>query len=173
MAAALSGRPGGVSVLGTGSHLPARVMTNAELEKIVETSDEWITSRTGIKERRIAAEGEHCSDLGAAAARKALEQAGVGAHEVDLILGRDGFTGHVFPVHRVRDPELARRAEGGGDGHFRRVLGVPVRDRNGSSHDRGRGDPVRAHHRHGKAQRHGRLDGPQHLRALWRRCRRG
>ncbi len=64
-------------MLGTGSYLPERVMTNADMEKIVETSDEWITSRTGIRERRIAAEGEHTSDLGAAAARAAL---GAGGH---------------------------------------------------------------------------------------------
>ncbi len=96
-AAASTGRSVGVSVLGTGSFLPARVMTNAEMEKIVETSDDWITSRTGIKERRIAAEGEHTSDLGAAAARKALEQAGVTAGEVDLILVATASPDMFFP----------------------------------------------------------------------------
>ena len=88
----------GVSVLGTGSYLPARVMTNAELEKFVETSDEWITSRTGIKERRIAGEGEHTSDLGAAAARAALEQAGILAAEVDLILCATASPDMFFPA---------------------------------------------------------------------------
>ena len=87
----------GVSVLGTGSYLPARVMTNADLEKIVETSDDWITSRTGIKERRIAAEGEHASDLGAHAARAALENAGVSAGEVDLILVATASPDMFFP----------------------------------------------------------------------------
>ena len=87
----------GVSVLGTGSYLPARVMTNADLEKIVDTTDEWIISRTGIKERRIAAEDEHTSDIGAAAARKALEQAGIAAGEVDLILVATASPDMFFP----------------------------------------------------------------------------
>ena len=75
-----------VSIIGTGSYLPERVMTNQELEKLVETSDEWITSRTGIKERHIAAEGESTSDLAAGAARDAMENAGITADEIDLII---------------------------------------------------------------------------------------
>lgn len=75
-----------VSIIGTGSYVPERVMSNAELEKLVETSDEWITTRTGIKERRIAAEGEFTSDMAAKAAQSALENAGITAEEVDLIL---------------------------------------------------------------------------------------
>ncbi|MCP5521059.1 MAG: ketoacyl-ACP synthase III [Verrucomicrobiales bacterium] len=74
------------SIVGVGSYLPERILTNADLEKMVETSDDWITSRTGIKERRIAAEGETTSDLAAAAARRALENAGVTAAEIDLII---------------------------------------------------------------------------------------
>jgi len=73
-------------VLGTGSCLPRRVLTNAELEQMVETSDEWITVRTGIKERRIAAAGEETSRLAAEASRRALEMAGVAADEVDMII---------------------------------------------------------------------------------------
>src|SRR5204863_1367898 len=75
-----------VSIIGTGSYVPARTLTNAELEKMVDTSDEWITTRTGIKERRMAADGEYTSDLAAKAARAALENAGIGADEVDLII---------------------------------------------------------------------------------------
>jgi 3-oxoacyl-[acyl-carrier-protein] synthase-3 len=75
-----------VSIIGTGSYLPKRVLTNAELEKLVETSDEWITSRTGIKERRICGDDEATSDLAANAARAALENAGISAEEVDLII---------------------------------------------------------------------------------------
>ena len=75
-----------VSIIGTGSYLPEKVLANAELEKMVETTDEWITTRTGIKERRIAAEGESTSDLAAKAAQAALENAGITAEEVDLIL---------------------------------------------------------------------------------------
>jgi 3-oxoacyl-[acyl-carrier-protein] synthase-3 len=75
-----------VSIIGTGSYLPERVMTNQELEKLVETSNEWIITRTGIKERRIAAEDECTSDLAAKAAQNALENAGISAEEIDLIL---------------------------------------------------------------------------------------
>jgi 3-oxoacyl-[acyl-carrier-protein] synthase-3 len=73
-------------VTGTGSALPTRVLTNADLEKMVDTSDEWITTRTGIKERRIAAEGEYLSQYATEAGRRALEMAGVPAAELDLIL---------------------------------------------------------------------------------------
>ncbi len=75
-----------VSIIGTGSHVPDRVMTNADLEVLVETSDEWIASRTGIRERRIAAEGEATSDLAAKASLQALECAGIKAEEIDLII---------------------------------------------------------------------------------------
>lgn len=75
-----------VSIIGTGSYVPERVLTNADLEAMVETSDEWIVERTGIRERRIAKEGEFTSHLAAAAARNAMENAGVTAEEIDLIL---------------------------------------------------------------------------------------
>ncbi len=74
------------SITGVGSYVPERVMTNADLEKIVETSDEWITTRTGIKERRIAAANEFTSDLAANAAKRAMEMAGVSAEQIDLII---------------------------------------------------------------------------------------
>ncbi len=76
----------GVTIAGTGSYLPEKVLTNEDLSQFVETSDEWIVSRTGIKERRIAAEGESTSHLGSKAAAKALEQAGMTADEVELII---------------------------------------------------------------------------------------
>ncbi len=75
-----------VCIAGTGSYLPERVMTNEELAKRVDTSDEWIFSRTGIRERRIAAEGEYTSHMASAAGRKALEQAGLDAADVQLII---------------------------------------------------------------------------------------
>src|SRR6478672_342027 len=73
-------------VLGTGSSYPEGVLTNADLEKIVETSDEWITTRTGIKQRRKAAPGEYTSQFAVSASREAIERAGIGASEIDLIL---------------------------------------------------------------------------------------
>lgn len=75
-----------VSITGVGSYVPERVLTNADLERMVETSDEWIRTRTGIRERRIAAENEATSDLAVAAGRKALERAGVTADQVELII---------------------------------------------------------------------------------------
>ena len=75
-----------MKIAGTGSYVPERVLTNADLEKLVETTDEWIMSRTGIKERRIAAEGEATSDLATKAALRAMEAAGVTAEEIDLII---------------------------------------------------------------------------------------
>src|SRR6266536_599758 len=74
------------SITGVGSYVPARVLTNAELEKMVDTSDEWITSRTGIKERRLAAKNEFTSDLAAHAATRAMKKAGVTADQIDLII---------------------------------------------------------------------------------------
>lgn len=74
------------SIIGTGSYVPERVLTNEDLSKIVETSDEWITSRTGIKQRRIAAEDEATSDMAAQAARRALAAAKVKAEDIDLII---------------------------------------------------------------------------------------
>jgi len=76
----------GVTIAGTGSYLPEKVLTNDDLSKIVETSDEWIVTRTGIKERRIAADDEFTSHLGSKAALKALEQAQMDAEQVELII---------------------------------------------------------------------------------------
>jgi len=75
-----------VTIAGTGSYVPERVVTNEELSKLVDTSDEWITQRTGIKERRIAAEGEFTSHMATKAAERALENAGVSADQLDLII---------------------------------------------------------------------------------------
>lgn len=73
-------------ILGTGFYVPEKIMTNADLEKIVETSDEWIVERTGIKERRIAEDNQPMSDLAIKAAENALHDAGVSAEELDLII---------------------------------------------------------------------------------------
>lgn len=75
-----------VSIIGTGSYVPDRILTNADLERSVDTNDEWIVSRTGIRERRIAAEDEFTSHMAAKAAQRAMEQAGVKPDEIDLIL---------------------------------------------------------------------------------------
>src|SRR5690606_20741863 len=75
-----------VGIIGTGKYVPERVLTNQDLEKMVDTNDEWISTRTGIKERRLASEHEASSDLAFQAAQVALEQAGITAEQLDLIL---------------------------------------------------------------------------------------
>src|ERR1700736_6559562 len=87
-----------VSIVGTGSYVPEKILTNQDLSRMVDTSDEWITTRTGIKERRIAAKDELTSDMAAKAALKALEQAKVSASEIDLILVATATPDMLFPA---------------------------------------------------------------------------
>jgi 3-oxoacyl-[acyl-carrier-protein] synthase III len=89
-------------VLGCGSYLPSRVLTNSELSRMVDTSDEWIAQRTGIRERHIAAEGETTSDMGLAAARAALAAAGVEAQSIDLIVLATSTPDNTFPASAVQ-----------------------------------------------------------------------
>jgi len=84
-------------IAGTGSYLPERVLTNADLEKMVDTNDEWIVSRSGIRERHIAAEGENTSDLAYQASLKALEAAGMQASDIQLIIVGTTTPDIVFP----------------------------------------------------------------------------
>ena len=84
-------------VAGTGSYLPAKVVTNDDLSKIVDTSDEWITSRSGIRQRHVAADDETSSDLGYHAAVRALEAAGVAVEEIDLIVVGTTTPDLIFP----------------------------------------------------------------------------
>jgi 3-oxoacyl-[acyl-carrier-protein] synthase III len=88
-------------VLGCGSYLPSRVLTNAELSKMVDTTDDWIVQRTGIRERHIAAEGETTSDMAIAAARTALTAAGVDAQSIDLIVLATSTPDNTFPASAV------------------------------------------------------------------------
>ena len=88
-------------VLGTGSYLPERRLTNEDLAQMVDTSDEWIVQRTGIRARHIAAEGELTSDLAVAAARKALEASGVDAGDIDLIILATATPDNTFPATAV------------------------------------------------------------------------
>jgi 3-oxoacyl-[acyl-carrier-protein] synthase-3 len=84
-------------ILGTGSYLPARILGNSELEKLVETTSEWIVERTGIRERHIAAEGELTSDLALKAAERAIEAAAIDAGDIDLILVATTTSDRIFP----------------------------------------------------------------------------
>ncbi len=84
-------------IAGTGSYLPEKVVTNHDLEKTMDTSDEWIRDRTGIRKRHIAADGETSSDMGLAAAREAIEMAGADTSDIDLIVVATTTPDKVFP----------------------------------------------------------------------------
>jgi 3-oxoacyl-[acyl-carrier-protein] synthase-3 len=84
-------------IIGTGSYLPEKVLTNRDLEEMVETSDEWIVTRTGMKERRLARADEFTSDMGVHAAERALEDAGISADQIDLILVASITPDFLFP----------------------------------------------------------------------------
>jgi 3-oxoacyl-[acyl-carrier-protein] synthase-3 len=84
-------------ITGTGAYLPEKVLTNADLERMVETSDAWIRERTGILERHVAADGETTCDLAEAAARRAIEAAGIEPREIDLIIVATTTPNRVFP----------------------------------------------------------------------------
>jgi 3-oxoacyl-[acyl-carrier-protein] synthase-3 len=85
-------------LVAVGARVPARVVTNAELEETLDTSDEWITTRTGIRERRVAGPDEAASDLAAGAAQEILAQAGVPAEDIDVVLVATATPDHLFPA---------------------------------------------------------------------------
>jgi len=101
-----------VGIIGVGEYLPDKVLTNAELEKMVDTSNEWIVSRTGIKERRIAADSEATSDLAIKAAREALASARLEAQDLDLIIVATITPDMLFPsvASIVQNSLLAKKA---------------------------------------------------------------
>ncbi len=84
-------------IIGMGAYLPSRVLTNADLEKMVDTTEDWIVSRTGMKERRIAADDEFTSTMGVRAAQEALASAGLSADGIDLIIVATSTSDYVFP----------------------------------------------------------------------------
>ena len=106
--AAASGRPTTITSLAT--YVPPRVLTNADLEKLVDTTDEWILQRTGIRERHIVDPGVATSDLGKEAALKALERAGLTPRRHRLDRRRHGDAGHDVSEHRVPGAAQDRRA---------------------------------------------------------------
>ncbi|WP_241569026.1 beta-ketoacyl-ACP synthase III [Rosenbergiella collisarenosi] len=84
-------------ILGTGSYLPEQVRTNADLEKMVETTDEWIVTRTGIRERRVAGPEENVATMGFHAAQKAIEMSGIDKNDIGLIIVATTSSSHAFP----------------------------------------------------------------------------
>ena len=160
-------------VLGSGGYLPAKVLTNDDLSKMVDTSDEWIIQRTGIRERHIAADGELTSDLGAEAARRALADAGLTAADIDLIVVATATPDNTFPAAAVTVQEKLGMTHGAAfdvqavcSGF---VFGLDHRRR----HDQDRPGEAGAGDRRRDLFAHPRLDRPLDLRALRRRRRRG
>jgi 3-oxoacyl-[acyl-carrier-protein] synthase-3 len=98
MIGSVSGNPIAVGITGVGFYAPEQVLTNTDLEAMVDTSDEWITTRTGIKERRVASPEQAASDLALPAARQALEQAGTTAEDLDLVVVATATPDMVFPA---------------------------------------------------------------------------
>ncbi len=84
-------------IAGTGSYLPKKILSNADLEKMIDTTDEWIFSRTGIRQRHIAAKSEHTSDLALEAAKNAIASAGIDANQIDLIIIATTTPDKIFP----------------------------------------------------------------------------
>lgn len=99
-------------IRGTGSYLPDRVVTNAELETLVDTTDRWILERTGIAQRHIAAPDQICSDLAEAAARRALTHAALTADDIDLVVVATSTPDHIFPSTACRLVERLGIASG-------------------------------------------------------------
>jgi 3-oxoacyl-[acyl-carrier-protein] synthase-3 len=91
-----------IGILGTGAYLPEAVLTNKDLEKIVETSDQWIMERTGIRERRLAAPEENVATMGEAAARQALENAGIAWEDLRYIVVGSNTTNYMYPATAIR-----------------------------------------------------------------------
>jgi len=89
-------------VTGVGAYLPERIVTNAEMAKLVDTSDEWIVERTGISQRHIAADGEYTSDLAIAAGRRAMADAGMDASDIDMVIVATATPDETFPATAVK-----------------------------------------------------------------------
>jgi 3-oxoacyl-[acyl-carrier-protein] synthase-3 len=104
------------AIIGTGSYVPERVLTNFDLEKMVDTTDEWIFTRTGIRERRIVSEGQVTSDLGAEACRRALADAKVRPDEVSLLIVATITPDYAFPSTACMiQQKIGAKATGGFD----------------------------------------------------------
>jgi 3-oxoacyl-[acyl-carrier-protein] synthase-3 len=91
-----------IGILGTGAYLPEKILTNADLEKLVETSDQWIRERTGIRERRVAGPDEDVATMGVAAARQALENAGLDWGELRYIIAGSNTSNYMYPAIAIR-----------------------------------------------------------------------
>ena len=159
-------------IRGVGAYLPKRIMTNDDLSRLVDTSDEWIRERTGIEQRHIAADGELTSDLGIAASRQALVRAGIDPVDIDLVVCATSTPDRTFPATAVRIQAGLGITKGAAfdvqavcSGF---VYALAIADNFLKT-----GQFKRAHRgRRRDVLAHPRLGGPRHLRAVRRRRRR-
>ncbi len=162
-----------IGITGLGVHVPAKVMTNDELAAIVETSDEWIRERTGIRERRIASQDEALTDIAMPAAVAALADAGVAAADVDLLICATVTPDMMFPTSSAILADALGYASRGGVRPARGLHRLRLCDRAGLRDARVRSLATRARGRRRRALEDPRLGGPLDARALRRRRRRG
>ena len=160
-------------IAGTGRYLPAQVLTNDDLAQRVDTSDEWIRTRTGIRQRHIAADDETTSDLALHASRAALDAAGIAPADVDLIIVATTTPDMIFPstaciLQAKLGTQRRRRVRRAGG-----VLRLRLRARARRPDGRRRHGAQRARRRRRDLFAHPRLERPRHLRAVRRRRRRG
>ena len=165
--------PRSVRITGWGSYAPERVLTNADLERLVDTSDEWIQTRTGIRERRVAAPHETTATLAAVAGKRAIAVAGLEPDDIDLILVATLTPDYPMPATAVLVKEAIGNQTRGGVRRGGRLLGLRLRLRHRRClHPQRHGAP-RPGHRRRAAHALPRLHRPQHVHPLRRRRRRG
>ena len=162
-----------VSIIGTGSYVPEKILTNADLSQHGRYRDEWITTRTGIKERRVAAKDEHTSDMATKAALNASSRPGFQPSEIDLILVATATPDMLFPGDGLLRAEKDRREKSRLPRYFRGLRRVSFRDRNRAAIHHLAHLRHRPRHRRGKTDLDHELDRSQYLRAFRRRRGRG
>ncbi len=160
-------------IRGVGAYLPKRVMTNDDLARLVDTSDEWIRERTGIEQRHIADDGELTSDLGIAAVAPGARARRHRSRRHRSRRLRHRHAGPHFPGDRRAHPGRPRRHQGRGLRRAGGLLGLRLRPGHRRQLPQGRAVQARRRRRRGNLLAHPRLEGPRHLRAVRRRRRRG
>jgi predicted naringenin-chalcone synthase len=149
------------------TYVPPKVLTNADLEKMVETSDEWILQRTGIRERHIVEPGVATSDLATEAAKKAIERAGLTPDDIDFIVVGTTTPDMLFPSTACLVQHKIGASRRLGLRPVRRVFGIHLCADDGSANGVHRREQTRAGDRRGRHVEHHRLHRSHHVRHLW------